>query len=132
MANEKAQDRKVNMPLGDITGVEGIDYDDFNFIDTKIETLEIMNYGTPEEERLTLKITTSPLNETEIRAVEFISLFRDKEGNVHYSKSAGSNAGKMLEYFKVSELNELVGKAVKSLIKVNDKGVKRIGFAYGN
>lgn len=124
--------KTIDMSLKDIKGKKGLDLDEFNFKDTTIEVVEAKDYSTPDEERLRLLVQTEILKEgTKLRATEFITLFRDDEQKISYSKSANSNAQKMLDYFKVSNFEELKGKPCKAVVKVNDKGEKRVGIYFG-
>ena len=143
MANEQNnQNTRVSYDVGSLVGKEPVDIDKYNFIDTKIESVEIHNYGKAgEEERLRLVVKTQKVDEqnNNMRGVEFITLFRDKDSpqidsqipNIAYSQSPNSTAQKMLTWFKVNNFKELEGMDCKTQVRLKDNGNKSLGIYYG-
>lgn len=130
MVTETKTDNK--MSLKDIKGKKGIDLQEFNFVDTKIDVVEMKDYSTEEEERLRILVQTEILKEgTKLRGTEFITLFRDNEGIISYSESPNSNARKLLDYFEAENFEELKGKDCKVVVKTNDNGKKNLGIFFG-
>jgi len=137
MADEQNnQNTRVSYDVGSLVGKEPVDIDKYNFIDTKIESVEIHNYGKAgEEERLRLVVKTQKVDEqnNNMRGVEFITLFRDKDNsqNIAYSQSPNSTAQKMLTWFKVNDFKELEGMDCKTQVRLKDNGSKSLGIYYG-
>lgn len=129
---EATTSNKVNVDLTKLKGVKGINYDEYNMIETKIAEIEIKDFAKPgEKENLSMIIKTEPIGQLGIQAKESISLFRDEDGSVCYSEKPNSNSGKMLNFFKVESFDELVGLKVTSLVKTKQDGSERIGFYFG-
>lgn len=128
-----AEDTRTSINPAEIKGKEPIDYQAYNYMESKIETVEIHNYAKEgESEQLRLVISTSRVDDTnELRGKEFVNLFRDKEGNVCYSKSPNSVAQKILMYFNVADFNELIGMKCNIRVRMLESGKKVLGIDYG-
>lgn len=130
---EVTTSKKMTMDLSKLKGKEGINLDDFNFMDSKIEIVELNNYLTEEgEDNFKILIQSKILKEgTKLRATEFVSVFKDSEGNLCYSESPKSNARKFLTHFNVKSFDDLKDKTCKVVKKTSDSGKDRLGIFIG-
>lgn len=138
MVNEQNEKSKVlDFDLSKLKGVEGVDLNEFNMIDTEIENVELKSntktINGKIEENIFLEITSKQLHDTKnIRARTFISMWKDEEsGSLAYSTSPNSNATKILNFFKVDSFDKLKGLACKTIKRVNDSGKEKLDIYFG-
>ena len=137
MVNEqKDKSQVLDFDLSKLKAVEGIDLSEFNMIETEIENVEVKqnskNVAGKIEENIFLEITSKQLHDTKnIRARTFISMWKDEEGDLAYSKSANSNATKILNFFKVDSFEKLKGLPCKTIVRINDAGKEKLDVYFG-
>lgn len=132
---EESKSNVVELDLKNLTARKGLDFDEFSFMDSKIELIETREFPDKKtgEKRLALLIKSAIVKEgTQLRATEFINIWIDeKSKEICYSDNAGSNAKKMLSFFKVNSFDELIGKDCKIVVRVKDNGSKDLGLYFG-
>jgi hypothetical protein len=127
------------MSIKDLKTVKSFDIDKYDGIKVKIEAveltpIEVKNFGNGDKEVQQIVVKTENIadkGEKEIQVIEYISLKKDSEtGKFGIPDSKKSNAQKMLAYFEADNFEELVGKEVRIVKKLTDKGTF-LGFHYG-
>jgi hypothetical protein len=125
----------LDYDLTKLVGVKSVELEKYNQTTINIENVVlkkniITNNGVMEDS-LYLEISSNSLNDTDLRARTFISVWLDENNNVCYSKNLNSNSMKFLNFFGITNFNEAIGKKTIALVKLNNSGKKKLDIHFG-
>ena len=133
--NQESKSTTLNVELTKLKGVEGVDIREFNMKDTNIEVVETKmstrNTANGVEENYFIQIQSAPLTEKGLRATTFISLWKDENDELCYSKNPNSNASKILNYFKVDSFEKLKGLKAQTIVRINSNMKEKLEIYFG-
>lgn len=129
--------QEVSVDLSSMVGKEGVNLDNYNMIDTEIEHVipkqrKIKNDDGSFRESYFLDIQTKQLDDTmNIRGRTFINFWKEEDGTLGFSLKENSNSYKILNYFKVDNFNDLVGKKCQTIVRQDNNGNKKLDVYFG-
>lgn len=128
----------MSTEIKNLKKLKSIDIEEFNGVKTTISSVELLDveekdFGDGKQLVRQILVKSQNLSkdlDKPITGSEYISLKRDGD-DWGFSDSPKSKAMRMLSFFKVSSLDELVGKDVVAIMKQRDNGKTFLGLNFG-